>query len=304
VSKVALVKTSETLGLEDSVERLLSLIEFDKENVDRVIIKPNLCYYWKASTGYTTDPRLVEAIIREMRVRYGEDVEIKIAESDASAMKTRYAYRILGYEKLAQKMGVELVNLSQCEAVEKGFKVGDYESTLKIPVMLLECDLFVNVPKLKIMKETQITCGYKNNFGCIATAYKYQYHKRLVDTIIGVNKIISSDLIIVDGVTALGKKPVNLNLVMGGMDIYKVDYVASRIFGYNPGNNPVLRVARREKMGDSRSLTLVGDEMSDFKDIPMDNPLVTRYMFPTLIRLLKLYAGIVGDVIPPIVEDL
>ena len=56
---------------------------------DRILIKPNLCYYWDYSTGQTTDPRVVSAIIDVIRERVGNDVDICVAESDASAMKTR-----------------------------------------------------------------------------------------------------------------------------------------------------------------------------------------------------------------------
>jgi uncharacterized protein (DUF362 family) len=304
--EVALLKTEYSdKGIEKTINKILDLIHFKKDEVNQIIIKPNLCYYWKTSTGYTTDPRIVSGIIKNMRNIYGKEVDIKIVESDASSMKTKYAFKILDYEKMAKKMNVELFNLSKDKIVEKNIKVGKYEATLRIPKTVLDTDLFVNVPKLKIMKETQITCALKNNFGCIATPKKIQYHKHLIETIIGVNKILHTDLVIVDGIIALGKKPANLNLIMGSSDIFNVDWVASQIFGYNPRNNPVIRLAVKEKLGDPKNIGLLGDSLKDFQNkIPMENPIVTKYTFPFLIKMLNLYAKIVGDVIPPIVEDL
>ncbi|MCZ2809631.1 MAG: hypothetical protein O2V44_09780, partial [Candidatus Bathyarchaeota archaeon] len=67
---VALVNTSKYAELTDAVTRALELIDFDvKKEVKKIAIKPNLCYYWKSTTGETTDPHLVEAIIDILRMK-------------------------------------------------------------------------------------------------------------------------------------------------------------------------------------------------------------------------------------------
>ena len=43
------------------------------------------------------------SVIRYVRERIGEDVKITVAEADASAMRTKYAFKILGYDELCQK---------------------------------------------------------------------------------------------------------------------------------------------------------------------------------------------------------
>ena len=83
-----------------AVERSLdALNSTDIFNSKSIIIKPNLCYYWDYTTGQTTDPRVVSSIIDLIREKSTVDVDICIAEADASAMKTKYAFKMLGYEK-------------------------------------------------------------------------------------------------------------------------------------------------------------------------------------------------------------
>ena len=45
--------------IDNAVERAIDDLNYDFTSVDRVVIKPNLCYYWDSSTGETTDGRVV-----------------------------------------------------------------------------------------------------------------------------------------------------------------------------------------------------------------------------------------------------
>ena len=46
-------------------------------------------------------------------------MDIAIVESDASAMRCKYAFSMLGYEKLAKEKNVRLVNLSEDESRQR-----------------------------------------------------------------------------------------------------------------------------------------------------------------------------------------
>jgi hypothetical protein len=50
-----------------------------------------------------------------LREELNPDIDIAIAESDASAMRCKYAFRMLGYEDIAASENVRLVNLSEDE---------------------------------------------------------------------------------------------------------------------------------------------------------------------------------------------
>jgi uncharacterized protein (DUF362 family) len=302
---VALVRARDSVEeIRDSVSEALRLINFKPSSqVRSVVIKPNLCYYWDADTGYTTDPRVVASIIDWVREMCG-DVDIKVVEADASAMRTKYAFPVLGYEKLAKEKKVELFNLSEDVLVDRTVKVNGREISFKVPQVLLDSDLFINVPKLKIMKIVKITCAMKNLFGCIGTSRKVVYHKFLNEAIVGINKILRPHLTIVDGIVALGRYPTKLGLLMAGTDPFEVDWVASQIMGYKSSSVKFLEIATKEGLGNPENVTVQGEKVSEFAKIfPKEGITSTGFLWSLQFCLLKTYQRLVGDVIPPVLEE-
>jgi uncharacterized protein (DUF362 family) len=274
-------------------------------SVNTITLKVNLCYYWNASTGHTTDPLLVDALIDHLREKFGNDVEIKIAEADASAMQTKYAFPLLGYKRIATQKKVELLNLSEDTIEEMETQVNGKKMVLKIPKTLLESDLFINMPKLKVMRATHITCAMKNLFGAIALPRKVTYHPFLAETIVGVNKILKPHLNIVDGIVALGTHPVKLNLIMAGDNAFATDWVAAKVMGYNPAKIKFLTLAVKEQLGDPKSIMMLGEKVEDFsKQFPTENALLARLQMRLQLSVLKMYSKLSGDIIPPSINDV
>jgi uncharacterized protein (DUF362 family) len=297
------VQNSEN-GTKNAISEALRLIKFKFNGiVNSVVIKPNLCYYWDANTGYTTDPEVVASIIDYVREIYGKDISIKIVEADASAMRTKYAFPILGYEKLAKEKEVELFNLSEDTLINRTVKVNGRKISFKIPKILLNSNLFINVPKLKIMRATKITCAMKNIFGCIGAPRKIVYHKFLDEAIVGINKVLRPHLTLVDGVIALGRCPTKLGLIMAGVDPFSVDWIASKIMGYNPLRIKFLRIALKEKVGSIHGIVTCGKEAEEFaKLFPREALISTSLLWNIQLKLLRAYQKIVDDIIPPILE--
>lgn len=305
-SVVSLVRSDfSEKGIKDSISKALDLINFKPKNpLKSVIIKPNLCYYWQAATGCTTDPRVVAGIIDCIRERYGVNTEIKVAEADATAMRTKHAFLMLGYKKLAKEKNVELFNLSNDSVVDKKVQVNQREITFKIPQSLLKSNLFINVPKLKTMRITHITCALKNVFGCIALPRKAVYHSFLDEAIVGINKVLHPHLTIVDGLIALGRFPIKLDLIMASADLFSIDWIASQIMGYNPTRIGFLRVAMKEKLGNPNGIIARGENINTFKKaFPKINFFSSKRGWDIQLRLLRLYTKIVKDVIPPVLEE-
>ncbi|MCK4478511.1 DUF362 domain-containing protein [Candidatus Bathyarchaeota archaeon] len=304
---VSLVRTHNSEeDIKKSIGKALDLIDFKpKSLVKSVDIKVNLCYYWHAATGYTTDPRIVAGIIDCLRERYGTGIHIRIVEADATAMRTKHAFVMLGYEKLAREKSVELFNLSNDETHEETVRVNRHEIVFQIPQSLLKSDLFINAPKLKTMRDTKITCALKNLFGCIASPRKIVYHPILDEAIVGINKILHPDLIIVDGLVALGRFPIELGLIMVSVDPFSVDWIASQIMGYNPSKIKFLKIAMKEKLGKLEGIKTRGENLITFKKtFPKENFFSSKHWWNFQLQLLKLYHRIVKDVIPPALEEV
>jgi len=305
-SVVSLVRAQGSLeSIKGSISEALNLINFSLDgSIESVAIKPNLCYYWDAATGQTTDPQVVSGVIDFVREKCGEDVDIKVVEADASAMRTKYAFPVLGYEKLAKEKDVELFNLSNDNLEEKTVMVGQRELSFQVPQLLLNCNLFINVPKLKVMRETKITCAMKNLFGCIGSPRKVVYHKFLDEAIVGINRLLRPHLTIVDGLVALGRFSVKLGLIMAGVDTFSIDLVASQILGYKPAKVRFLKIAMKNGIGNPKGITTRGASVAEFKK-NLQKPKVTssKYWWNAQSRLLKMYCKVVGDVVPPLLDE-
>jgi uncharacterized protein (DUF362 family) len=251
MSLVGLVecKTRDVDLIKKAIREAFNLIDYSFPEAKKIVIKPNMCYYWDWSTGQTTDPLFVAALIGLLREEISSDVEISIVESDASAMKCKYAFKYLGYEKLAKDCNVDLVNLSVVEAEKTTVKVVDEVFEFSVPKIIRDADLCVNVPKMKYMSFTKISAALKNIYGCNPYPKKFEYHSELDKVIVALNKVMPFDLHVLDGLTVCGSKTLRLGLVMVSQDPVAVDAVAATIMGVNPKSVVHLRLAEKEGLG-------------------------------------------------------
>jgi uncharacterized protein (DUF362 family) len=305
-STVSLVRCRpDRSDLISSISKAMDLALFNPERkVETVVIKPNLNYYWEPNTGCTTDPQVVGALVDCLRSRYGKDLRIKVAEADASAMRTNHVFPMLGYDKLAREKEIELFNLSEDVLKKEKVKVEGKEIEFEIPQSLLNVDLFVNVPKLKAMRVTKITCAMKNIFGCIATPRKFVYHPILEEAIVGINRLLHPHLTIVDGLVGLGSLPVKLDLIMASVDVFSIDWVVARIVGQNPRGVRFLKIAMHEKLGNPNGISIQGEELESFrKKVPRAGLFSQKLLWAVQFKILRLYKAVSGDVIPPFLEE-
>jgi uncharacterized protein (DUF362 family) len=297
---VGLVRVKDKNRIEDAVSEALNQINFKLEKeVKTVAIKVNLCFYWSASTGCTTDPLVVAGIIDVIRERYGQDVDIKVVEADATAMRTKHAFQMLGYTKLAKEKKIQLFNLAEDEQEEKTVQVNGQKISFTVPKLLMDADLFINVPKIKIMRDVTITCAFKNLFGAIGALRKVAYHKHLSETIVGINEVLKPHLVIVDGLVGLGKHPVKLDLLMASTDPFSIDWTAAQLMGYNPSKIEFLKIAIKENVGHPDGIEIRGESLEPFRKIfPKTNSFKQKVLWVIQLNLLKLYNRVVKDSVP------
>jgi uncharacterized protein (DUF362 family) len=251
MSLISLVKFDEqNTSLQETIKKSLDLIHFEfNPKPQKVAIKPNMCYYWHYTTGETTDPRFVAALIDVIRDRVSPNIEISIVESDASAMKCDCAFSMLGYEKMAKENAVNLVNLTNDENESIKVEVENVTRQFSIPKTIKEADMLINVPKIKYMGQVKISSALKNTYGCNPYPQKFKYHKFLDEAIVSLNKIMKPDLCILDGIILKGITTLKLGLVMASADPVALDAAASKIVGINPRSIRHLKLAQKEKIG-------------------------------------------------------
>jgi len=258
---VSFVKAENTTdeSIRDAIRKSVSLIEFNFDRkIHSLIIKPNMCYYYHPSTGEVTDPRFVSLLIDVLRENFRSDPQISIVESDASALKCKFAFKMFKYDKLAEEKGVKLINLCEEPSKQIDLSINGHSLKFSIPEILSDCDLLVNVPKIKYMPSVKITCALKNIFGCNAVQKKSVYHVALSEAVVGMNKLVKTGLVVFDGLVVNGRTPKRLNLVMASEDVVAADAAASQLMGLNPKSVKQITLAMKENLG-SANFKPVGD---------------------------------------------
>lgn len=248
-SVVTLVKIGES-NIEDALSRLFDMLRLP-DQAEKIGIKINLCDYRKRETGVTTDPRVLDQLLKILRGIYPETY-IYLFENDASGTLADNLYKWLQLDKIANKYGVNFVNL--CHEKWQRVKVDGYHfKEIEVPEILMN-SIIINHPKLKTHGRTKMSCGLKNMYGCYRIKRKEKYHVFLDEAIVDINIPIKSHITIVDGYLGVeGNRgptqgfPKKVGVFIGGNDVVAVDSFCARFMGFNP--RFVGHIAKAEKRG-------------------------------------------------------
>jgi uncharacterized protein (DUF362 family) len=165
-------------AVEESI-RLLDGIENFVQPQDKIVIKPNLVFGLPPFTGFTTDPPIVQAIV-EICQSIGP-VELLIAEG-SGGIDTKLAYRISGYTEMAEKYGLQLIDLNESPTTNMTIPGGLLLQELSVPKVILDCDVLINVPKLKLYRKVPgrnewASLAVKNLIGALPGKGEYSHNR-------------------------------------------------------------------------------------------------------------------------------
>lgn len=275
--KVSIVRTRRNDNLEDiekALDSSLSLIGGLKGQISksyRVLLKPNILTEADYRTGATTNPFLIEALIRYLR-RFS--CHITMAEGAVVGKDTRKAFKACGIDRLAKDYDIELVDLKRDIFVKKDIPGGIQLKELAIPKTVIESDYIINIAVAKTHDSFPATLALKNIKGVIAEEDKKKFHNLdLKQCIVDLNKVVKTDLAIIDGsigMEGLGPiygDPVGLNLIISSFDVVLADIVASRVMGLDPLSIGYIKLALEQGLtGYSESdIELSGQKIEDVK---------------------------------------
>lgn len=200
----------------------------------RVLIKPNLLAKHSPDKAVTTDPDVVLALIVYLQQKGIKN--ITIADSPGGNYSTngmKSAYKIAGLEQVAQKTGVTLY--TECKSqTQTGPGVTVHQFNFLQPVF--NCDLIINVPKLKTHVMTAMSGSVKNLFGLVPGLQKAEFHARFPKRPDFGNMLVDlyqtvpvPSVHIVDGLLAMqgdgpaGGSPIQCNLLLAATDPFLLD---------------------------------------------------------------------------------
>lgn len=235
------------------IKELLTNLQIEKwiDKNSKIGIKPNLVLAKPSSSGATTSPVMVSALINYLQSKGFGD--ICILEGSWVGDRTAAAFKVCGYEDISKKYNVHLYDLQkdsyQSHNVD-GIKINVCDKVMDI-------DFLINIPVLKGHCQTKITCALKNLKGCIPNKEKRKFHTMgLHKPIAYLNKIIKNGLIIVDGLVGdlnfeEGGNPVQMNRIIAGVDPVLIDSYAAELLGYEVDDIAYIGIADKIGVGSS-----------------------------------------------------
>ena len=214
-----------------------------------VSLKPNLVVPGPASNGAVTHPEVVEGVIlylRDFGVR-----RIKIIESSWVGDSTKRAFKYCGYEDIASKFNIPLIDLKYDKC--KTLKHSGYD--ISVCCEALETDFLINIPVLKAHCQTRLTCCLKNFKGCIPDSEKRRFHTLGIHKpVAALNMLIKTGYCVVDGICGdltfeEGGNPVESNRILAGRDPLMVDSYCAELIGYHPDDIEYLSYGKKIGVG-------------------------------------------------------
>ena len=263
-SKVAIVKGERS---HEPVFKALDLIDYKGALAgrDTVLIKVNFITDKTWDTGATTDPMVVEAIIKKL-----EDLPVKVyvVESDATITSADKAFKKTGMKEMCERNGVECINLRRVkDKVKLAIPDGEALKSITVPRIVTESAI-ISAAKLKTHSDTGVTLGMKNMFGLLPDKYKGKYHlKGISKVIVDINTVLKSTLTVIDGFVGMegsgpvDGKPVQMNLIIAGTDPVATDATACRIMGINPHEIKHVRKAYEKGLGSIDDIQVLGEKL-------------------------------------------
>lgn len=243
----------------------------------RVVIKPNIADF-HPDRPIHTDARLVEALI--LLLRDAGAGEVVLAEGPPHNRDTEWLFRQTGYEDLARRLGVSLVDLNHDDVrpVKNANPRAKALRDLYLPETILSADVVVSVPKLKTHRFAGLTLSLKNMFGAVP-GMKYGWPKNVLHwngiplSICEVNATVRTGYSVVDGVVGMeGYGPIlgtarRAGVLVMGPNALAVDAVAARVMGVDPARVDYLAMAQTIELGSLRpeDILLTGAKLDDVR---------------------------------------
>lgn len=265
-SRVAIVKGERG---HEPVFKALDLIDYKSaiSGYDKVLIKVNFITVETWDTGATTDPMIVEAIIKRLK---DLPVQIYVVESDATMTNADKAFEVTGMREMSERNGVECLNLRHIkDRVKIDIPNGETLKSISIPRIVTESAI-ISAAKLKTHMSTKVTLGMKNMFGLLPDKFKGKYHvKGISKVIVDINTVLKPALTVIDGFMAMegrgpsGGTPVKMDLIIAGKDVVATDATASRVMGFEPVEIAHIRRAHEKGLGNIDDIEVLGSKLED-----------------------------------------
>ncbi|HPI37209.1 MAG TPA: DUF362 domain-containing protein [Ignavibacteriaceae bacterium] len=227
---------------------------FVKKN-QKVVVKPNIGWDVTPEKAANTNPKLVARIIKHCFDAGAKEVLV----FDNTCDNWIKCYQNSGIEKAVKDAKGKIVpGNSESYYQNVDVKKGKRLTKAKVHELILDCDVFINVPILKNHGSVKLTIAMKNLMGIVWDRgywHRNDLHQCIADFATYERQ---PDLNIVDAYNVMmqnGPRGVSINDVtkmkslLIAKDMVAIDAAATKIFGMEPEDVKYIKVADEMKVG-------------------------------------------------------
>ena len=177
-TKISIINVKNYDSISDAIKAGITLIAdalpFDIRECKSILLKPNLL---RATKDACTQPVFVEGVLKYLKDIGVQNDNIRIGDSPGQVkISADTVAKKIGLYEVCEEAGVKFINFEHDtpirEDIDGSIRIKDYYVSKPVK----DCDLLINLPKLKTHGEATITGAIKNYWGVIPGGLKAKYH--------------------------------------------------------------------------------------------------------------------------------
>jgi len=251
---------------DEAIKAFGGMTKFVKKG-QTVVVKPNIGWDVEPERAANTNPLLINRIIKHCFDAGAKDVYV----FDHTCDNWNKCYSNSGIERAVKDAKGKIVSgASESYYQEVTIKQGKKLKKTKVHELILESDVFINVPILKHHSSADVSIGMKNLMGNVWDR-GYWHSNDLHQCISDFTSFRKPDLTVVDAYYVMKKNGprgvskddvVTMKSQIISSDIVAADAAAVKLFGGNPEKIDHIRIASEMKLG-----TMNLDKLSIYRKI-------------------------------------
>jgi len=277
--------------IKDSIEEALAYVlqsagRAESVKGKSVLIKPNLFEPVSYTTGQTTNPALVKAVVQWCQQQDAQEVIVGEGPSyftPADALKE--CFTKTGIADVVEQCGAQWILFDEHHYRTYHETSPLLPQTFRISEHAFLHDIIINVPVPKTHYLTTVSIGMKNLKGFLKREDKPLFHRVDINkAVVELNKIITPFINLVDFTTSRHHRS---GFILAGSDILAADSVSTALMGLNPHEVQTLTLGSQAGLGEINlaKIKLDIEEGVAIKDLKMHCELPSAWLKKQFPRL-------------------
>jgi uncharacterized protein (DUF362 family) len=248
-----------TYNLEEIKAKTLNFLREERFDVaDKTIfMKPSFVFPTLEKIQVVTNPNLIVGVAEALVELGAKKIYVGDGETVGPA---RFSFKQIGVGKLIKqrKLQKKVKPSYNDEGKHISVKIPDpyIQGEFKVPKKLIDADLFVSLPKLKVNIFANVTLSVKNHMGLISKKQRLSHHDvNMHKMIADLYLVRTPDLNITDAIISgegqgpMQATPVATGLIIAGRNGLAVDTVCCSLMNYDTRKIEHLVLLNQKKIG-------------------------------------------------------